>query len=146
MNVMKDAAFGIVPILMGEDGTLKFLLIQHWAGHWGFPKGHAEPGETAIATALRELSEETGVQPYKVLDDTSFSEDYTFERDGQTFDKTVTYFIGLVESEMVTTQEVEIQDYAWVNFDTAMAKFTFERGRLLLREIGDYLAAHPLVP
>lgn len=28
---------------------------------WGFPGGHVEPGETALAAAVRELAEETGV-------------------------------------------------------------------------------------
>ncbi|MBQ2262514.1 MAG: NUDIX hydrolase [Loktanella sp.] len=32
------------------------------AGRWGFPGGHVEAGETAMAAALRELAEETGVQ------------------------------------------------------------------------------------
>lgn len=43
----------------------RVLLVQRRnppdAGLWGFPGGHVEPGETALAAAVRELFEETGV-------------------------------------------------------------------------------------
>jgi bis(5'-nucleosidyl)-tetraphosphatase len=141
---MKDAAFGIVPILQSEAGEIQFLLIQHHAGHWGFPKGHAEAGETAIETALRELEEETGVQPEQVLEDTPFVEEYSFEKNGEQVEKTVTYFVGRVRSEAVRCQQEEIQAYAWVNFDTALEQMTYDRGRQLLRQVQAYLQAHPL--
>lgn len=144
---MKDEAFGIVPIFIqktGESSEMQFLLIRHWAGHWGFPKGHAEPGETAIATACRELEEETGIQSCKVLDDTSFIEQYSFKKDTQLVEKTVTYFVGTVESKAVTCQEQEIQAYTWVNFDTALATITFEQAKRILQRVHDYLQDHPL--
>jgi bis(5'-nucleosidyl)-tetraphosphatase len=145
--VMKDAAFGIVPIFVQEtddSSEMQFLLIRHWAGHWGFPKGHAEGEETAIVTACRELEEETGIQAYTVLDDTSFVEQYSFKKDGETIEKTVTYFIARVESPAVTCQEQEIQAYTWVNFDTALQTITFDQAKRILQRVYDHLQAHPL--
>ncbi|MBD3304395.1 NUDIX domain-containing protein, partial [Candidatus Woesearchaeota archaeon] len=41
----------------------KYLLVKHKeGGHWDFPKGHAEEGETEEETALREIYEETGLR------------------------------------------------------------------------------------
>lgn len=42
-----------------EDG--KVLLVKHNAGHWDFPKGHVEEGETEFETAIREVKEETNI-------------------------------------------------------------------------------------
>ena len=43
-------------------GQIELLLIKHrFGGHWSFPKGHMESGETEVQTALREVKEETGL-------------------------------------------------------------------------------------
>ena len=44
-------------------GNTELLLIKHTAGgHWSFPKGHVEKGETEEETAVREVYEETHIQ------------------------------------------------------------------------------------
>ncbi|EKQ70969.1 NTP pyrophosphohydrolase [Leptolyngbyaceae cyanobacterium JSC-12] len=134
----KDEAFGIVPIWQ-HDGTYEFLLIQHHAGHWGFPKGHADPGEDALQTACREFVEETGIADYVVLDNVAFSEQYVFTRDGQRFDKTVVYYPALVRSSVVSCQADEIQNYAWLEFEAAIARLTFEGAKRVLTEVHQYL-------
>ncbi len=135
---MKDEAFGIVPILRQEDGE-KFLLIQHHAGHWGFPKGHADPGETAIAAARREFEEETGITAYELLGETSFAEEYSFIRHKINVRKTVTYFPAVVTSDVVTCQAKEIKDYAWLPYEAAVKKITFSPARQLLVQVYDHL-------
>lgn len=54
---------GAIAVIVREG---RALLVQRGkspdAGLWGFPGGHVEPGETAMAAAVRELHEETGVR------------------------------------------------------------------------------------
>ena len=50
-------------VVQDDDGRV--LLVQRaydpQAGRWTIPGGHAEPGETLAACALREVREETGL-------------------------------------------------------------------------------------
>jgi 8-oxo-dGTP diphosphatase len=70
-RVPVDVAVGV---LIDADG--RFLLTSRpagkvYAGHWEFPGGKLEPGETVAAALRRELLEELGIsigpaQPWKV--------------------------------------------------------------------------------
>ena len=51
-----------------------FLLMKH-ADRWDLPKGHVDPGETDLQCALRELSEETGIES----NDIEIDPDFVFE-------------------------------------------------------------------
>ncbi|MDQ2097033.1 MAG: NUDIX domain-containing protein [Tychonema bourrellyi B0820] len=149
---MKDEAFGIIPVFSTESDLL-FLLIQHQAGHWAFPKGHADPGESALETAKRELEEETGIRDYEVLEEPSFVEHYSFvqesvpssvkhysfAKEGELIEKTVTYFVAFVNSMEVVLQAEEVQNYAWSSFDEAINLITFDGNRGILREVKVYL-------
>ena len=149
---MKDKAFGIVPVFATVADSL-FLLIQHQAGHWAFPKGQAEPGESAIETAKRELEEETGILDYEVLEEPSFVEHYSFVqegtptfvkhylsvKEGEPIEKTVTYFVAFVNSMEVKLQAEEVQSSAWIAFDEAINLITFDGNRGVLREVKAYL-------
>lgn len=66
-----------------SHGNTEILLIKHInSGHWSFPKGHMEAGETEIETAIREIKEETSVD---VMIDPTFRETVSYfpKRDTQ---------------------------------------------------------------
>ncbi len=132
---VKDYAFGIVPVRR-EGGRVLYLLIQHRAGHWAFPKGHAEPGETPLETARRELLEETGIADVDIAGDRTFVEHYDTVKRGRDVDKTVTYFLGWVKRADVRIQAEEVRDYAWLDAEAAAARITFEETRRILAEAG----------
>lgn len=134
-----DASFGIVPILMTDSGP-HFLLIQHHAGHWAFPKGHPEGEETPIQTACREFEEETGVQgEYRVEPAVSFVEQYHFTRHGRIVRKTVQYFPGWVTNPKVSPQEEEISNIAWLDYAAARRRITHKASRAILDDAMQYV-------
>lgn len=137
-TIARDEAFGIVPILQTNHAR-QFLLIQHNAGHWGFPKGHADPGESALQAACREFVEETGISDYTIIEGVSFSEQYPFTRGGQKFEKTVIYFPAWVKSTTVHCQEQEIQAYVWADYEQAIARLSFEGAKNVLIQVNQYL-------
>lgn len=138
-DVLKDEAFGIVPIDRRTNGDY-FLLIQHHAGHWGFPKGHAEAEESPEVAACREFEEETGIQDYALLPG-SFTEQYRFVDSGRSIEKTVVYFPALVRSNTVICQAKEIRDFAWLTYEAALEKLTFAQSKQLLAEVRQHLTA-----
>jgi len=132
-SMLKDVSYGIVPVKRSGDGW-QFLLIQHNAGHWSFPKGHPEEGETSKQSAEREFSEETGLKVLKYLSDKIFEEHYFFIHEGMRIDKTVGYFVAEVEG-VIHLQEEEVQDCRWAEFEDAMELMTFDEGKKLLQSV-----------
>lgn len=136
-----ERSFGVIPVYR-KDGRTYFLLIRHNSGHWAFPKGHAEPGESEIETARRELREETGICDVTLCPEPVFEEGYTkaaWHDPRQTVSKTVRYFLGIVHDPRVRIQVAEIQDYKWVTYDEARAIITFDSSRRLLEQAAQVL-------
>ena len=114
------------------------LLIQHNAGHWAFPKGHAETGESPQEAAERELFEETGLKLVKYLSHEPLHEDYMFKWQGELVNKRVTYYLALVKGE-VTLQAIEVMDSQWLSLEEAHAKMSFKEGRKLCQRVKELL-------
>ena len=58
-------------VFMMDGGTPKYLLMKRapgviYAGSWRMVGGKIEAGEKAYETAIRELSEETGLTPDRI--------------------------------------------------------------------------------
>ena len=55
----------------GSNQQISFLLLKH-PSRWDLPKGHVDPGETNMECAIRELTEETGIQEQDLLIEPDF--------------------------------------------------------------------------
>ena len=132
----EERSFGLIPFRQA-NGQREFLLIQHNAGHWAFPKGRPEAGESAIESATREFEEETGIHEYQLLDpDRPFVESYEFVRRGQHTHKEVVYYLALVAPKAnVTVQVEEVQDFTWLSAEATSEKITFPASTAMFREV-----------
>lgn len=133
MKIESDISYGIVP-LQKRDGVWKILLVHHIAGHWSFPKGHREEGESEVETASRELEEETGLHVDKLLDFPPLEEAYVFHHAGKRIKKKVRYFIALVSGKEYPQLD-ELFGCDWFTFEKAREKLTFSNTRDLLDEV-----------
>ncbi len=122
----KEKSCGALVVRRGEDQP-QILLIKHNGGHWAFPKGHVEAGETEEQTALREVREETGLD---VKLDTRYREMVTFSPAPRTM-KDVVYFAATVVSGKERPQLSEVSDVRWVPFSEAERYITFDNDRHL---------------
>tara|TARA_B110000014_G_scaffold201986_1_gene151757 strand:+ start:49 stop:462 length:414 start_codon:yes stop_codon:yes gene_type:complete len=115
------------------------LLLQYPQGHWSFPKGHIEEGETNHhATASRELAEETGIVDISIHEDWATRTEYTFRRKGSVVPKQVYWYIAET-SELDVTLSHEHTNYLWLDFEEAEEQLTFEQEKDILRSAREHL-------
>jgi len=142
MKRIKEKSFGIIPVFKDSNNNLFFCLVRHQQGHWGFPKGHHDVGESEEKTAKRELKEETGIDIINLLNDQFFFEKYSFKKDGFHHYKSVKYFLGFVPSTGATTQKnfkKEIPELRWVTYGEAKRIITFPEAKEVLNQVSDFL-------
>lgn len=97
-----------------EAGQRMYLLVfENYSQCWSLPKGHMDPGETEVQTALRELREETGLN-CQLREDRTATVEYTI---GSGIKKQVQLFLGTVTGGDPQPQPGEIQHLLWVTED-----------------------------
>jgi 8-oxo-dGTP pyrophosphatase MutT (NUDIX family) len=128
MTMIKEKSCGAL-VYRVKDARIQILVIKHrMGGHWSFPKGHTEPGETESETALREIKEETGLS-VSLLD--SFREQVSyFPRPGVS--KDVVYFLAFARDSRTKMQEDEICALRWVDLSQCHRYLTYTNDKLLL--------------
>ena len=130
---MKAKSCGIIPFIR-EGDQFKFLLIKHQLGHWSFPKGTPNPGETDLETAKREFTEETGIDNVVIISEDTFIEKYFMVKDGVEIDKDVIFFLGEVSDLEAKVQPEEVAEYGWFDYDGVINRLTYQETARVFKE------------
>ncbi|MFH1306882.1 MAG: NUDIX domain-containing protein [Candidatus Micrarchaeota archaeon] len=135
---MQEHSAGFVLFRQVEENRY-FLLMHYKAGHWDFPKGHVEEGESEIEAARRELAEETGIGEAEVVDGFKYEYEYEFgNRNGKPKSKKVTFMLAKTPKK-ITRLSHEHKGARWVPYKRAMQMLTFENARKMLKAGEEHL-------
>tara|TARA_Y100000310_G_C20677181_1_gene813753 strand:- start:2485 stop:2907 length:423 start_codon:yes stop_codon:yes gene_type:complete len=131
-------------VLFNKNDDLKFLLLHYEAGHWDFPKGNQEEGESDKETVLREIQEETAITDVNFI--AGFQDNinyyYTFKND--TINKTVIYFLAKTSQDSVVLSHEHI-GYIWLSFEKSLKRLTFDNSKELLKKVYIFLKQENLL-
>ena len=126
----QEKSAGLV-LFRREGKALLFLLLNYGWGHWGFPKGNIEAGETEKEAAIREVEEETGFNSYRFIDKFREGIDYFYRKQGEKVHKEVLYFLAKTEERTVRLS-YEHQGYKWLEFSQALNQLTYDNDKKIL--------------
>jgi 8-oxo-dGTP pyrophosphatase MutT (NUDIX family) len=131
-------AYVDVLVLRGAGHTLEVLCLRRSSqgrspGSWEAVHGHIDPGETPVATALREVREEAGAEPERLY---NLSRVETFYRHTTNEVVLIPVFAVFLPSDAAVRISGEHDGFEWLSPHEARARMSWPRVR---REIDDVM-------
>ena len=130
-------------VVFYEDNAMPgrlFLVLHYPAGHWDFPKGAVEKGETEEEAARREIMEESGLRVGAFMPNFRKVIEYHYRRSEGLSHKQVIFFLAKSDKKDVRIS-FEHSGYDWLTLDQALRRLTFENARNILRDANSFLSS-----
>jgi len=135
-----ETSAGAVLYRINENIHIEYLILNYSFGHWDFPKGNIESGETEIETIKREVFEETGINDINIITDFRQQISYKYRKKSKIVNKSVIYYLAETKSRQVILS-FEHNDYSWLGYNDALKKLSFENSRKVLKSANDFLSS-----
>jgi len=137
--MLKQCSAGVVIYRLDEEFNRTYLLLQYPKGPWDFAKGKLKDGEAWRHCAIREVSEETGIEVklYK-----NFEHSYTYkfnDSQGNRIEKTVVFFLAQVPYDSQIKLSEEHIDFLWLSYQQARMQLPFDNIKYLLDQVEQFL-------
>ena len=118
----------IVPMRRAPDGGRVLAL----------PKGHVDPGETALQAAEREVREETGIDTELICELGEVR--YWYRRSGRTVPKSVSFFLFSYAGGDTADHDDEVEEVRWIGMQQALTMLSHDAEREMVELALAYLA------
>lgn len=139
MSIHRVRSAGFLLCRWGKDGMPFFLIMRSSRYRfWGFPKGTQEKGEDDLATAVREVGEETGISDFFVHIGFKGTHRYSFTRGRVSIVETVHLFGAETRTQKVVLSR-EQSASRWLPYRAARSLLTFPDTQSLLDRFHEHL-------
>ena len=135
-----EISAGAVLHIIDENFEIKYLILNYSYGHWDFPKGNIESGETETETIKREVMEETAINDLKLIEGFRQQISYKYRKKSKIVNKTVIYYLAETRTNKVVLSFEHI-NFAWLDFNQALEKLSFDNSKKVLRNANEFLTA-----
>src|SRR5712671_3662054 len=118
--------------LGADDFLTKPFRARALSARWETVHGHIEPGETPVQAALRELREETGLEPARLYNVSRVEAFYRHQTNEVVL---IPVFAGVVEARAAVRHSAEHDRAEWLAPPEASARFAWPRERRALDDV-----------
>ncbi len=137
-----EVAAGAVLVTRGRPAEI-LLIHEESEDRWCFPKGHIEPGESALEAARREVEEETGLTEFSLGEEVAtISYRFYQARRDRSVVKTSIYFLGRT-ARSVPRLEPGFDQFLWARPAEARRRVTYDQDRAVVDAATRWLRRRP---
>lgn len=129
---------GGVVFRRGDDGVEIILVSRRSPKLFALPKGTPAAGETLEETAIREVREETGLEP-SILDEIDVVRYFFMDGDGTRVDKMVHFFLMEAVGGDIADHDHEFDDVGWYHLGEAERLMTHRNQMHILHRAAELI-------
>jgi 8-oxo-dGTP pyrophosphatase MutT (NUDIX family) len=132
-------------VIFKRDGEIKYLLLHYESGHWDFPRGGIEAGESEEETAVRETKEETGISDLIFLPGFREKIFWFYKKEGKTIYKEAIFRLAETKTADVKISFEHI-GFEWLPYKEALEQLTYDNSKKILEKARDFLGKNKEYP